>query len=260
MTASNIVLVTGAASGMGRLAARRYAQQGRMVIGADINEPGLAETVEGFPQIYPYKVDITQFSDVEKLVADIEKEKGAITQVIHCAAIMPLQLLGEQSVDEIHRVMDINYKGTVNINKAILPYFLQRNSGKIVNFASIAGWVPCMYFGAYDASKFAVVAFTEVLHHEHKNTGIQFCCVCPPPVATPMLNNVNYRPQILDHMETVQPEQVLDAMEKSLRKGQLFCYPGKRTWISILMRRLFPALPWIFNHLAEKPQAQAQQN
>lgn len=260
MTASNIVLVTGAASGMGRLTARRFAQQGRMVIALDINEQGLLETAEGFAQIYPHKLDITNYADVEKLVAEVEQEKGAITQVVHCAAIMPLKLLSDQSVEEIHQVMDINYKGTVNINKAVLPYFQKRDSGILVNFASIAGWVPCMYFGAYDASKFAVVAWTEVLHHEHKNTGIQFCCVCPPPVATPMLNNVNYRPQILDHMETVQPEQVLDAMETSVRKGQLFCYPGKRTWISIFMRRLFPALPWLFNHLAEKPRPQAQQS
>ena len=255
-----VILITGAASGMGRLAAQRYAKQGKHIIGLDINEKGLAETCEGHPNISPYTADITNFAAVEKIIATIEENEGPITQLIHCAAIMPLQLLSDQSVDDIHKVMTINYNGTVNINKALLPHMQKRGGGTIVNFASIAGWVPAMYFGAYDASKFAVVAFTEVLHHENKNSGIQFCCVCPPPVATPMLNDVNYRPQILDYMETVQPHQVIDAMENSISKKQLFCYPGKRTWFSILIRRLFPNLPWLFNHMVEKPKAQLSQS
>ena len=81
--------------------------------------------------------------------------------------------------------MDINYSGVVNVAKAALPPMLERGEGDFISFASMAGWLPTLYMGAYDASKFAVVAFSEILYHENRNRGVRFACVCPPPVRTP---------------------------------------------------------------------------
>jgi NAD(P)-dependent dehydrogenase (short-subunit alcohol dehydrogenase family) len=62
-----------------------------------------------------------------------------------------------------------------------------------INFASMAGWMPILYLGAYNASKFAVVAFSEVLYHQNRNRGVRFACVCPPPVSTPLLKQAKRR-------------------------------------------------------------------
>lgn len=245
------IFITGGASGIGRLASLRFAARGAQVIAVDMNEQGLQELAQENGQIQTKVLDITDYKAVAQCIDEVEEKEGPITSAINCAAIMPLGLLAEQDVEVMHKIMDINIKGTINVNKAILPHYLKRNSGIIVNFASIAGWVPCMYFGAYDASKFAVVAFSEVLYHENRHKGVQVCCVCPPPVKTPMLLEANIQPKILDQMEVVTPEQVLDAVEASIIKGELFCFPGKLTRLSIWMRRLFPSIPWNASHKAE---------
>ena len=247
----NRLFITGAASGIGRLAALRYAAAGNQVFAVDVNESGLEQLRLVSDLIITNKIDIINYQSVSDYINVIEEDYGPIDMVINCAAIMPLGLLSEQAVEIMHKMMDINVKGTINVNKAVLPWFLERGRGTIVNFASIAGWVPCMYFGAYDASKAAVVSFSEVLYHETRSKGISVCCVCPPPVKTPMLLEANIQPKILDEMEVVTPDEVLDAVSRSLKKGELFCFPGKLTRLSVLVRRLFPAIPWNASHKAE---------
>ena len=100
----------------------------------------------------------------------VESELGPIDRVMNAAAIMPTERLLNQDADLINRIMAINYGGTVNVTMAVLPGMLRRGRGDLVNFASVAGWLPTLHFGAYNASKFAVVAFTEVLYHENRKT------------------------------------------------------------------------------------------
>jgi short-subunit dehydrogenase len=88
---------------------------------------------------------------------------------MNAAAIMPTERLLNQDAGLVNRIMAINYGGTVNVPQAVLPGLLQRGRGDLVNFASVAGWLPTLPFGAYNAFKFAVVAFKEVLHHENRN-------------------------------------------------------------------------------------------
>jgi short-subunit dehydrogenase len=147
--------------------------------------------------------------------------------------------------------MDINYCGTVNVTMATLPGMIARGHGDLVNFASIAGWLPSMHFGAYNASKFAVVAFTEVLYHENRNKGVRFACVCPPPVATPLLDQAKSNPKILEGLPPIPPEQVLDAIEKSLDAGRLMVFPDRTSKLSYWMRRFLPGLLWSGSHRTE---------
>ena len=154
------VLITGAGSGMGRLAAQNMAAAGYQVAAPDVNEKGLLETAEGFQNIRTFQTDVTDYQSVLEVVEETETKLGPIRRVYNAAAIMPLGTIEEVEAEIFHRVMAINYNGVVNATKAVLPYLLSRNQGEIVNFASIAGWLPTIYMSAYDASKFAVVAFT----------------------------------------------------------------------------------------------------
>ncbi len=246
-----VALVTGGASGMGRLSARRLAAAGAQVAILDVNEAGLRETRGDLANVRAYPIDVTDARAVSTLVRQIESELGPIDRVMNAAAIMPTDLLLNQDADLVNRIMDINYGGTVNVTLAVLPGMLQRGSGDLVNFASVAGWLPTLHFGAYNASKFAVVAFTEVLYHENRRRGVRFACVCPPPVATPLLDQAKSQPKILKELPPIKPERVLDAIERDLERGKLMVYPDRFAAFSVWARRHWPRITWWNLHRVE---------
>jgi NAD(P)-dependent dehydrogenase (short-subunit alcohol dehydrogenase family) len=251
--AGKVALVTGAGSGMGRLASRRLADAGVAVAALDINEEGLRETAEGRESVRPQVVDVTDAAAVTEAVERTESELGPIERVLNAAAIMPTALLMDQDLDVIHRIMDINYGGVVNVATATLRKMLERGRGDLVNFASLAGWIPLEHFGAYNASKFAVVAYTEVLAHENRDRGVRFACVCPPPVATPLLDQAESKPKILEQSPPLRPEQVLEAIDKALDAGRFWVFPGLGSTAAWRARRFLPNLVWKYLHRIERP-------
>lgn len=247
-----VALVTGAASGMGRVAARRLSQAGARVAAVDLNEEGLLETGRGLDGFHGHAVDVSDAPSVRELVERVEDDLGPIDRAVNAAAIMPTGLLADMDADQVRRVMDVNYSGTVNVSLAVLPRMLARGSGDLVNFASIAGWVPNLHFGAYDASKFAVVAFTEVLHHENRGRGVRILCVCPGKVQTPLLEQAKSDPRILQlGAKPIAPERVIDGIEPALEKGRVFVFSDWQTRTGWWMRRLAPWLMWWIDHRAE---------
>ncbi|MGH9188129.1 MAG: SDR family NAD(P)-dependent oxidoreductase, partial [Acidimicrobiales bacterium] len=86
--------------------------------------------------------------------------------------------------------MAINYLGTLNTIVPVLPAMVRRRTGRIVLFASIAGWLPARSCAAYNPSKAALVMYAEILRQELAGTGVGVTCVCPPAVATPMLDDM----------------------------------------------------------------------
>ncbi len=248
------ILITGAASGMGRLAARNMAEQGYAVAAIDVNEAGLLETAENHQNIRTFQTDVTDYQAVIEVVEETEAKLGPIKRVYNAAAIMPLGKIIDQDVEIFHRVMAINYSGVVNVSKAVMPKLLERNQGELVNFASIAGWLPTIYMAAYDASKFAVVAFTEVLYHEHRDSNVKIVCVCPPPVRTPLLDQARQTvwPKVFDQGDPIEPDEVLAAIDLGLDRGELFVFPGKSTRTIWRMRRWFPDMIWKNVHKVEQ--------
>lgn len=248
-----VALITGAGSGMGQLAAWRLAAAGAKVAAFDVSEKGLAQTAEGKPGIKTYVVDVTDMEAVNKAVAQVEQDLGPIDRVVTAAAIMPFGKLLEQPTAQIHRLMAINYGGLVNVSKATLPGMLKRGRGDFVSFSSMLGQMPTLLTGAYAATKFAVSCYTEVLYHENRDQGVRFVCVCPPAVKTPLLQQAidTAWPKILDGNPPIKPEEVLDALEVSLEKGEFWCLPGKGTRIGYIMRRFMPKEVWKAVHKAE---------
>ena len=247
------ILITGAGSGMGRLAARNLAEQGFQIAALDVNEKGLLETAENHQNIRTFHTDVTDYAAVVDAVNETENRLGPIKRVYNAAAIMPLGKVVDQDIEIFHRVMDINYKGVVNVSKAVMPRLLERNSGELINFASLAGWVPILYMAAYNASKFAVVAFTEVLAHEHQDSNVKVLCVCPPPVKTPLLDQArdSVWPKVFDQGEPITPDDVLAAINEAITSGDLFVFPGKQTRMTQRMRRWLPNLLWKNVHKVE---------
>jgi len=247
-----VYLVVGAASGIGRTAARRWSQAGGTVAAVDVDEAGLKETAENSERVHTLPVDVTDRDGVNAVVEQVEARLGPIDCVYNGAAIQPTGLLLEQDPDEIRRVMDINYGGLVNVSLATLPRLLDRRRGSLINFASIAGWVPNMHFGAYGASKFASVAFTEVLYHENRGKGVHIACVCPPQVDTPLRGQAKSNPKIMQTGPApMRPERVIEAVERAIDRRTFWVFRGAHARAGWWLRRLFPSLLWMIDHRAE---------
>ena len=167
---------------------------------------------------------------------------------------IPLGLIavvsGSLWADDSIRIQGSPYTG-VNVTKATLPSLIERGGGDFVIFASVAGWIPTPHLGAYNASKFAVIAFAEVLYHENRRSGVRFACVCPPTVDTPMLQQATSNPRFLAEGPRISPEQVVDALERGLERGDFWIFPSRVARLAWRVRRFLPGLVWRNFHRSE---------
>jgi NAD(P)-dependent dehydrogenase (short-subunit alcohol dehydrogenase family) len=243
--AGRTALVTGAGSGMGQLSAWRLAADDVRVVAVDVDEEGLDRTARRAPQIESVVADVRDTARIDDLVRQVEHRHGPIERLVNAAAIAPAGSLAEQPLEEIRRVMEINYGGLVSVTKAVLPRMLERHRGDVIQFGSLAGWVPSQRLGAYSATKAAVVSFTETLAHELTGSGLRVVCVCPPVVDTPLLDQIKGRgPKSLEQQPKIRPEEVLDSIEHALDSGQLFAFPGRGTSTVWRVRRFLPSVLW----------------
>jgi len=240
-----VVLITGGASGIGKVHAIQLASQGKDVIIIDIDEKGLEDCSQIADNIIPFKCDVTNLVEVRRLVAKVEGEIGAIDRMIHCAALMPGGLINEVSAEQVSELMTVNYTGMVNVSQTVLPYMIKRNAGDFIVYGSIAGIVVTNRFGAYGATKAATNFYMKVLMNENRSTNIRFQLVCPPAVDTPLINQaIEKGPLFLKDIQStrknlVSPELVVETVEKCLEKGIKVSYPGPAKSIRIL-HPIFP--------------------
>lgn len=243
-----VAFITGAASGMGRLAARRLAAAGAQVAAFDRNTDGLAETAEGHPTIHPWPLDVTDRAAVTAAVERTEREIGLIDRVMSAAGIMPTCPVLEQDPDEIHRTMAVNYTGSVHVALATVPRMLARGRGDFVQFASASGLVPNLHYAAYSPSKHAILIFTEILWQETRGRGVRVVAVCPGAVDTPLLRQASPRTKVVAAARKVRPEVVLDDIERCLERGRFLVFGEPQSRLGWYLRRMSPRLLWWINH------------
>jgi short-subunit dehydrogenase len=245
-----VAVVTGGASGMGREFAIRMAAQGIRVAVLDRDEAALSSMQTDAAEIMVRACDVTRSDSVEAILAEVTAELGPIDRLVHCAAIMPTGRLIDRPTEEIQHLMTVNYGGTVNVVKAIVPRMQARDSGQIVIFGSTGGSVLVPECGAYCASKAATNAFAEVLIEELRETGLQVMLVCPPLVDTPLLSqaletsNPRSVRDSIKHKRFVTAGFVIDAVEAGLASKAEILIPGAQAKLVMWARRIAPRLLW----------------
>lgn len=245
-----VALVTGAASGMGQISARRLADLGAQVAAVDINTDGLKETAEGRQGIHSYPCDVADTGAVRDVVRRVEAEHGPIDRVTHAAAIMPTSLLMNADPEWIQNLMRVNYDGTVNVTLATLPAMLARRSGDLIIYGSLAGYVLAPHLGAYSATKAAINAFTEILIRENAGSGVRIMLVCPPMTDTPLIeqatssSNPRSIQQGIRDGRMADPEFVVTAIEEAIEKGKTILFPTREARILFMLRRFTPNFLW----------------
>ncbi len=181
------VLVTGAASGIGRATAIRLASEGASVTIGDVNEAGLKETagmMVSSPRIQPFNA--TDISSCKALVA--AAAQGGLDVVCNISGMLKWGPSEDFSVDDFELIMKINATSVFAISQAALPH-LVKTKGNIVNTASTAALQGIAYTIAYSASKHAVAAITKGLAIEYGARGVRVNAICPGHVNTPMGNS-----------------------------------------------------------------------
>ena len=227
---------------MGQLLAWRMAAKGVAVAAVDVNEGGLARTAEKNGSIRTFVCDVTDAESVAATVKRAEEDGGPLERVVNAAAVARVGPLLSQSPAEMRRMMDINWGGTAEVVSATLPAMLERGRGQMVIFASLAGWISQPKMGAYCATKFATMADAEALWIENRGKGVQFACVCPPAVQTPMLPDFFADPKNRKKSMAISPERVLDELDRALAKDGFLVLPSIQAKALWRMRRFAPNL------------------
>ena len=190
------VLVTGAASGIGRSLARRLARHGAQLYLTDRNEAGLSETVgeiraAGGEVALARALDITDIDAVREFAAEVHARVPALDAVVNVAGIAIWGTVTSLTHEQWRRVIDVNLMGTVHVIESFVPAMVERRrGGYLVNVSSAAGLIGLPWHAAYSASKFGVRGISEVLRFDLARHRIAVTLVCPGGVDTPLTETV----------------------------------------------------------------------
>jgi short-subunit dehydrogenase len=191
---NSVAVVTGAASGIGRALALRFAKEKITGIAiSDVNQSGLDETFEmveklGIP-VSKHIVDVSKLAQVQQFADEIISKHGRATHLVNNAGVGLFGSFDEISLEDFEWLMNINFWGVVYGCKVFLPILKQQTSAHIVNISSVFGFIAPAEQTAYCASKFAVRGFTESLKHELENTKVKVSSVHPGGIKTNIARN-----------------------------------------------------------------------
>lgn len=191
------VLVTGAGSGMGRLASEMFAAEGAEIIATDVNQDALKETVETVQSsggsIVGVGCDVTDAGSVRNAISAGVRTFGRLNVLYNNAGIFPDDDTSVVETPEaaFQRVIDVNLKGVWNCCKFGIPELIKAGGGSVVNIASFTALMGCTVpQDAYTASKGAVISLTRSLAVQYGPRGIRANAICPGPILTPMMETL----------------------------------------------------------------------
>jgi NADP-dependent 3-hydroxy acid dehydrogenase YdfG len=189
------VMITGAASGIGRSLAQHLSRSGSPVAIADIDEPGLKETARSLRgEVLVRVLDVRDADDQLRFAAEVRGWLTApLAAVFNNAGVaVASPVLGADPGDD-EWLRRINFDGVVNGTRAFLPILVEQGTGVIVNTSSVFGLLGMPYQSAYCASKFAVRGFTDALRQELRGTGVSAVTVHPGGITTSIARNARVR-------------------------------------------------------------------
>jgi 3-oxoacyl-[acyl-carrier protein] reductase len=217
-----IAIVTGAGRGMGEAIAKKLSAFGGTVIVNDVDQSMINNVVNEAKKtggdVFGYKTDVSEYSQVERMVDEVVSKYGSIDILVNNAGI----LRRRESIEEIDDkewdlVMKINVKGVFNCSKTVLKYMKEKKDGKIVNISSSAGRSTSELGGAhYTASKAAVLGLTRHLAREAAPYNINVNSICPGLIDTPMVRETTSIEELNKWREEIpmgklgEPETVAD--------------------------------------------------
>jgi len=245
-----VVVITGASSGIGRATALRFGKTGAKIVLAARNVVGLQEVADDVrllgSEALVVPTDVTEWAQVEHLAHAAMAAFGRIDTWVNDAGVGVYATAGETSVEETHQVMQTNFMGVVHGVKAALPYMEKQHSGTIINVGSVESQVALPYNSAYAASKHAIKGYTEALRMELENahSGINVTLIMPAAMNTPFFNHALSKLGVLPRPAgpVYKPESVAEAIVYAAEHPQRDVYVGGGGMLFGMMERISPTL------------------
>jgi NAD(P)-dependent dehydrogenase (short-subunit alcohol dehydrogenase family) len=184
---NRVILVTGAASGIGRATAQRLASEGASILCADRNMAGAEETAAGLDgKGTAWLLDVIDPASCDAAVAETIRRYGRVDVLANIAGIGSFGHVAEIDDAAWQQVISVNLTGVFQMMRACLPHLVE-GRGNIVNISSAAGLVGVPYAVAYSASKSGVVGLTKSVAVEYATRGVRVNAICPGAVNTPLI-------------------------------------------------------------------------
>lgn len=243
------VVITGAASGIGKCLAEQFAKKSAHVYAVDLNKAKLLELQTWADQndyaIEAIVADVTSTTEIQKFIEKLESKKVRIDTWINGAAISGLGEFQELTPEQFDRVMDVNLHSVVKSTRLALKHMQKNGFGWIINMASVAGFVPAPMMSAYNLTKHAIVGFTRSLQLEMKMTGspVKMMLVSPGFVETEIINKGQEMgfPEWLSPI-LAKPEVVANDIIEALQSGKQEITPTLNGKVMMGINRFFPKL------------------
>jgi 3-oxoacyl-[acyl-carrier protein] reductase len=191
---NQVIVITGAASGIGKAAAQLIASRGATLISLDLNKDGLAGSTES------YQLDVSDQVAVFKVIADIQNKHKRIDALINCAGYPgpTTEFVEDVKWADYEKVMAVNLYGAIWLTQAVLPIMKSQKYGRIVQVASIAGKEGNPKMAPYNTSKSGLIGFVKGVAKEVATLGITVNALAPAVIKTPI--NENTSDEMLKYM------------------------------------------------------------
>ncbi|MDT4915839.1 MAG: hypothetical protein QOI15_2796 [Pseudonocardiales bacterium] len=251
------VLITGAASGIGRALAQAAGRAGARLLLTDRNTALLETTAAelraaGADVRLAAPADVADFAAVQALAQAVHDEGGSVDVVMNVAGISAWGTVDRLEHRQWRAMVDVNLMGPIHVIESFVPEMIKAGrGGHLVNVSSAAGLLGLPWHGAYSASKFGLRGVSEVLRFDLREHRIGVSLVCPGGVATPLTETVEIagvdqsgaaftRMQAHFRRRAVSPEQAAEAILRGVRRNRYLVYTSRDIQAAFLLQRLFP--------------------
>ncbi|XP_052031382.1 epidermal retinol dehydrogenase 2 [Apodemus sylvaticus] len=244
--AGEIVLITGAGSGLGRLLALQFARLGSVLVLWDVNKETNEETHQlardaGATRVHAYTCDCSRREEVYRVADQVKKEVGDVSILINNAGIVTGRKFLDCPDDLMEKSFDVNFKAHLWMYKAFLPAMIANNHGHLVCISSSAGLVGVNSLSDYCASKFAALGFAESMFIEtlaEKQRGIKTTIVCPFFIKTGMFEGCTTKCPTL--LPILDPEYAVRKIVDAILQEQLYLYMPKFLYFMMFLKSFLP--------------------
>lgn len=241
---SKRVLVTGAANGIGAAIVRLCVAAGHRVVAVDVDEAGLSTLEHALRGVDTEILDVRDLAAWTRIIEDVETRGGPLDVLINNAGVCLPGACDQVSAEDDRLTVEVNLLGVMNGVRAVLPRFLIRKRGHVINIASMAAFAPAPELASYCATKHAVRAYTHACALDHRHAPIHWTLACPSAVETPMLESMRKKRAgvVVFTEKPMAPENFAAAVVEAIRKprpevlvpsgrGKLLRFIGLFPWV-----------------------------